>query len=506
MSEGVARDIGVSLGGIGSMAMTTSNLGLACAQTMIAWTMIAACAHDARPAAAPRPQFARAPDMAPAASAATVVVLEPMPSIAADGTCPPGYRPREGRCEDLDECAAVATPCGALSATCTNTVGGYACGCPRGFMGGGPSGFACVPRVDVGGLGTNVIPETGGLWNFGAPPYPLLAPEPNSGLATSPPARAARIEGADDLVVVAGSGGSVYCVLHSDGHVSCWGRNESGQLGDGTLSPLRETRETVQGLADVVALDADGLTACAIVRGGALYCWGNALPSDTDRARVASHRPVRIPIDDVVQVSVASHVCALRRTGTVACWGSGWEGWWRGGSERGVVDVAGLTDVVQVASGLVSTTAITRSGEVVFWGSVQFSPLRGTYITPAEREAVYERSRRSDRRTVYVRPIVVDGIAHAIALGGGSGATCVLTRDAGVVCWGPAMHREPGRLTSVPNTEGAIALSCDGHCAMIGASGELGFWGGLAFTPFLERRVTSTPEISARWRIFEQRP
>lgn len=81
-----------------------------------------------------------------------------------------------------------------------------------------------------------------------------------------------------DVVKVAGGFGHT-CALKEDGTVYCWGKNEKGELGDGTggRSTNRHTPGPVVGLPGRVTDLAIGSTAkhtCAIIEGGSLYCWG----------------------------------------------------------------------------------------------------------------------------------------------------------------------------------------------------------------------------------------
>lgn len=63
------------------------------------------------------------------------------------------------------------------------------------------------------------------------------------------------------------------CAVRADGTVACWGRNNLGQLGDGTYLD-RTTPTTVPGLAGATAVAAGASNTCAIVAGGEVRCWG----------------------------------------------------------------------------------------------------------------------------------------------------------------------------------------------------------------------------------------
>jgi alpha-tubulin suppressor-like RCC1 family protein len=90
---------------------------------------------------------------------------------------------------------------------------------------------------------------------------------------------AAVVQGLNTIAALA-LGNDFTCALDSSGHVSCWGKNNSGQLGRGyrnvmssdpgnTLEP-----EAVVDLSGVNVLGVGGGTACAVSGNGKAYCWG----------------------------------------------------------------------------------------------------------------------------------------------------------------------------------------------------------------------------------------
>ncbi len=74
-------------------------------------------------------------------------------------------------------------------------------------------------------------------------------------------------------------GSNFTCVLESDGGVECFGANDSGQLGRGDVvgdagAPAAREPKRVIGLPPATQIAAGGATACALVTGGRVYCWG----------------------------------------------------------------------------------------------------------------------------------------------------------------------------------------------------------------------------------------
>ena len=66
------------------------------------------------------------------------------------------------------------------------------------------------------------------------------------------------------------------CALLTGGTVECWGDNESGQLGTGTLIVNSTTPVQVANLSDATAISVgDDSSACALLSSGTVNCWGN---------------------------------------------------------------------------------------------------------------------------------------------------------------------------------------------------------------------------------------
>lgn len=133
--------------------------------------------------------------------------------------------------------------------------------------------------------------------------------------------------------VIALAPGSVHtCALDRAGRLSCWGSNNAGQIGNGEGGDgLFVDAPFEVPLADVVAADAWYQTACAIVRGGELWCWGsNADGQVRDGGDPIEPSPVRASrVERVARVAVgAGHLCVVRLDDpdAVHCWGRNADG------------------------------------------------------------------------------------------------------------------------------------------------------------------------------------
>lgn len=125
------------------------------------------------------------------------------------------------------------------------------------------------------------------------------------------------------VAVTAGYGHT--CALTSTGGAWCWGMNMYGEIGNNStanaLVPV-----AVQGLpSSVVAISAGAYHTCAVTSAGAVWCWGandsGQLGNDT---MTQSLLPVPVTNLSSGAVSVAAgeaHTCATTSASGTLCWG-----------------------------------------------------------------------------------------------------------------------------------------------------------------------------------------
>jgi len=109
------------------------------------------------------------------------------------------------------------------------------------------------------------------------------------------------------------------------GGVKCWGDNGTGEVGDGTLT-TRTAPVDVSGLTSgVVTLSAGGAHTCVVTASGGVKCWGrNDFGQLGDGTSAVRTMPVDVSglISGAASVSAGdAHTCALTTAGGVRCWG-----------------------------------------------------------------------------------------------------------------------------------------------------------------------------------------
>ena len=159
--------------------------------------------------------------------------------------------------------------------------------------------------------GGNFWGELGAGTETKTPPYGIATPVGAIGLGSG---------------VVAITGGLVHaCALTNAGGVKCWGYNQHGQLGNGSMNGSA-TPGDVNGLSTgVAAISAGGESACALTNGGFVRCWGqNDSGQLGDGTTTQSTTFVDVTgLGGVLAIAVGgSHSCALAVPAGAYCWGS----------------------------------------------------------------------------------------------------------------------------------------------------------------------------------------
>lgn len=122
------------------------------------------------------------------------------------------------------------------------------------------------------------------------------------------------------------------CGLAADDRMYCWGRNELGQIGDGT-NENRFTPVPVQGDLRFRALGGGDAFMCGVTTGGEAWCWGSNLAGELGDPNLgAQNRPVRVEgvpaLDRIYGAggsftipSPEAYACGLTADGEAWCWG-----------------------------------------------------------------------------------------------------------------------------------------------------------------------------------------
>lgn len=182
-------------------------------------------------------------------------------------------------------------------------------------------------------------------------------------------------------------------IVTEDGKLYVWGRNGSGQVGDGTTTECK-TPTLVKGLedAEIREVQLSDYNSAAITKGGALYMWGNnsegqlGIGSKDNRSTAAKKVG---GLKNVKKVSISgagtffSFVAAITGDGTLYMWGDNKKGQLGDGTSTDAYTpvqpkLEENVKVKQVALGSSSyghTVALSTDRQVYTWGYNSYGQL-----------------------------------------------------------------------------------------------------------------------------------
>ena len=299
----------------------------------------------------------------------------------------------------------------------------------------------------------------------------------------------AAVAGLSAGVAAVSAGAYHTCAVTSAGGVKCWGRGDSGQLGDGSTATMRTVPVEVVGLsAGVVAVAAGTDHTCALLSSGGVRCWGD---NSAGQLGIGSSTSQPVPVDvsglgsGAYSVSSGNQFTCAATPAGIWCWGLGGSGQLGNGGTKNQSLPASVQDafssgVSSVSAGSSHACAVLNAGGVKCWGDNYYDQLGEGSASSRE-----------------LAPVDVAGLSFAegrgpvAAVAAGSGHTCALLRTGGVMCWGansagqlglgnnPDYQSSP---VSVPGLSGTSLVAAGGminygHTCAALASGGLDCWG-----------------------------
>jgi alpha-tubulin suppressor-like RCC1 family protein len=380
--------------------------------------------------------------------------------------------------------------------------------------------FACLVACSTETQVLETIPPAGDLGGGGAPSAgspPVAAP------STGDPG--GKVPGSSNAALTARTivaGGVHTCGRRSDGTLSCWGYNVSGQLGLGVdtwisaksggtdfrvVAPL-----SVPELDKIVEVTLGSDHTCARSTGGDAWCWGGNAAGEVGVAPSALQESgaqltpwfIADLRGNVAQIAAGrNHTCAALKDGTVKCWGT------NGSGELGVPEltaqggvrfsstplaVNGLTGVVQIGLGYGVTYARLTDGTVSQWGYI--------WETSAGQAKMVKRD----------TPVPVPGLAGVVEIAVGASHACARLANGTVSCWGENANGQLGdgsvaaRSTPavVPDLANVTSLALgNGHSCATLSDGTVSCWGRNDFgqlgdgSTTKKLRPTAVPQLAS---------
>ncbi len=275
------------------------------------------------------------------------------------------------------------------------------------------SGFDDFLAIDAGWFHTLALRADGTVWAWGGNSYGQLGDG-----TTDQRSCPVQVVGIQDVKAIA-AGGVFSLALKKDGTVWAWGDNQTYECGICPLSTIPVVQAVqVQGISDVIAIDAGIQHGVALKADGTVWCWGLGLFGILGQGG-ANYTSSCVPLQ-VVHVTCAmaiaagaDHTLCLLSDGTIKAWGQGNLGQLGNGVAVGASDpayVRDMTQVVGIAAGSAHSLALRSDGTVWGWGTNIVGQLGAG--PPAQN----------------LLPLRLSGIGSATALGAGRSAERTLVQ------------------------------------------------------------------------------
>lgn len=270
------------------------------------------------------------------------------------------------------------------------------------------------------------------------------------------------------------------CAIKNDGTLWCWGSNDVGQIGDGTVGTDRNVPTRVGTWSDWKSISTGSKTSCGIRNGGTLWCWGsNYYGQIGDNTSNGQKVPTQEDTGSTNWASVtagAAHTCALKKDDSLWCWGSNYYGQLGNGTtddKKIPTQIGNEKNWAMIAAGGTNyTCGLKKNGTLWCWGHNGFGQLGvGTYDgknTPTQ----------VGTDTDWMMIFTSRGVSLAY--------TCGVKNDGSLYCWGnnkdgqlgdgtTAKKLSPTKISAISNViDAALGKS---HACAITDPDSLWCWG-----------------------------
>lgn len=236
------------------------------------------------------------------------------------------------------------------------------------------------------------------------------------------------------------AGGAYHSVaVKSDGTVWAWGYNGSGQLGNGTTTNST-TPVQVSNLSGVTAVAAGCNFTLALKSDGTVWDWGdNGYGQLGNGTTTSSSKPVQVTnLTGVTAIAGGcDHSIALKSDGTVWTWGDNHNGQLGNGSTTNSskpVQVSNLANITSISAGEYHSLAARSDGTAWAWGYNQNGQL-GDGTTKQK-----------------TTPVQVSNLTNVKTVAGGGGHSLALTASGAIWAWGLNSYGQLGNGTTTSSS------------------------------------------------------
>jgi alpha-tubulin suppressor-like RCC1 family protein len=285
------------------------------------------------------------------------------------------------------------------------------------------------------------------------------------------------------------------CGVTTEDIAFCWGENDFGQLGDGSM---RESHLPVRVSGDVRfrSVTAGWRFSCGISVDAIAYCWGRGVWGQLGDGRATqSSTPVAVETNlrfTGLKAGSNNLACGLTTDGDAYCWGLNFFGalgttapdtcgnqnfTLECATTPARIDAPGGQRFIAVSPGQSYACGIVEGGQAFCWGANNFGQLGATTSTCVA----------GSQNPCSSTPIAVGGDYRFSDISAGGDHTCAVRQDGAGMCWGNGMFSKLGDGFLHPQSDTpiqvisnvsfvAISAGADHTCAT-GTDENLYCWG-----------------------------
>lgn len=294
------------------------------------------------------------------------------------------------------------------------------------------------------------------------------------------------------------------CGITDLGYLRCWGLNQYGSLGDGTITQ-RPLPTPIDGTVTYKQIAISSNFSCGITGNGDLKCWGlNSSYQLGDGTSVNKLTPTLIDAGTKYNFVALGdvHACGITQLGVLKCWGGNLSGQLGDGSvipksTPTIIDPGVSYNSLSLSK--LTSCGITENHIIKCWGNRSFLAFTDNNCTSLNNFCS--------------SPVIVDGLESYQKISLGSSHACALNILGKIRCWGDNQigsqlgFKLPSSLSysfTTPtyvdneNTYSDISSGSYATCGIQSPSGSVKCWGtnsnGLLGRSYSDKN-SATPEV-----------
>ena len=363
------------------------------------------------------------------------------------------------------------------------------------FAAGGTADYDNSQNQNIGEIGFSLaVTADGAIWAWGINEHGQLG----SG-SFEPVSIPQQVQHSGSFGAVA-AGGKHAMAIETDGTVWAWGNNEYGQIGAVTAQVDNPIPIQVSNLQNIIAIAAGDYHSLALGSDGRVWGWGrNNRGQLGDGSQDNRSTPVQLsePSNIVAIAAGDLHSLALGSNGAVWAWGDNSDGQVAGRNIDGFPKVQLTPSMIQnlgsistIAAGEGFSLGLRTDGEIMSWGSNTYDQLGRMTSPPCTLDA-----------RCLIDADRVTGMDQVLDIAAGARFAIARRNDGSVWAWG---DNELGQIAGLPGLQTpsaipipglnntlsiaagsahAIAMSADDACSLGNGrtGGQLMAWGNNIF-------------------------